>query len=127
MTALNDEPYREPTPFERQLLDRLVDLSKASDDLRRQLASCRVRTIEEDKTGSIEIEVPGGRSKGSLSVLVDAVANDVDGALIEVILFASKGRVCELEIVSLDGSPILMMPSPAEFEVLEDRGEDSRA
>lgn len=113
-------PYRQPTPFERQLLERLLDLSEAGHDLRSQAASCRVRTITEygDNYGSIDIQVQGERDPAGLRALVEAHANDVDGIPIAAILFVSKGRLCELEIVRLDGDPIVRMPSPSEFDLM---------
>jgi len=114
-----EDDYREPTRFEREILARLTDLSGSGDDIREQIASCRVRTIAEygDHRGTFEIEMPGSYSKRGLKVLADAVAHDIDGAPIEAILFASNERICEVEILRLDGSPILRMPQPTEFDL----------
>jgi len=114
-----EEPYRDPTPFEREMLERLAFLSASSDDIRRQAASCRVRSIPGygDHYGTFEIEVDGERGKRDLRAVVDTLARDVDGALIEAILFSSEGGICEVEIFRPDGSPILRMPRPSEFDL----------
>jgi hypothetical protein len=110
--------YREPTPLERQLLERLLDLANASPDLKGQVTSCRVRTIEEhgDNYGSLDIEVAGERRYRGMRIIADALANDTDGGLVEAILYVSEGRLFELEILRPDGSPLVKMPKPSEFE-----------
>ena len=111
--------FREPTLFERQLLKRLLDLTNAGDDLTREVASRRVRTIVEhgDNYGSIELDAPVDRRDAGLHVLADALASDIDGVPIEAVLFSCRGRVVELEILKLDGSPIVRMPRPSEFNL----------
>jgi hypothetical protein len=110
--------YRQPTRLERQLLERLVDFSKAGPDLKRQATTCRVKTIEEhgDNYGSFDIEVAGERNYRDMLIVADALASDIDGGLVEAILYVSEGRLFELEILRPDGSPLLKMPDPSEFQ-----------
>lgn len=117
--ATSEDQYREPTDFERRILQRLLDLGDAEQDLRTQVASCRVRITDcADDYYGLEIEVPGERRHTSLVPLVEAAANDTDGVPIEAILFLVEERPFEVEILKLDGSPILKMPAPEEFDVL---------
>jgi len=53
---------------------------------------------------------------GGYTVLIDRAAKDVDGAPIELLALGDQeGRIYELEIHRLDGSPIQLLPSAADW------------
>jgi hypothetical protein len=52
------------------------------------------------------------------TIPVEAWAHDIDGILIQVILFTQRGIVRMLEIFREDGGPIIYLPAVNNFEVI---------
>jgi hypothetical protein len=72
-----------------------------------------------DEAGSLEL---ASDSAGTAPVIkrvpVEAEARDDDGVVVHALLHVIDGRPAELEIFKDDSSPVVRMPSAAEFEVI---------
>ena len=103
--------FREISEGERQLLDRLlVDPFPGQPELKRQLASARVRTI--DDHGCLEFSVRGvPKAEVIHRVPVEGEYDDADGVTAHVLLHVVDGNVRELEIFKEDGSEICQAPT----------------
>ena len=112
---------RKLTRREHDILNRLLaEPFHGRDELRAQIATSRVKTIEEygDNYGSIEFEVTSGPMADVDSrVPIGAMGLDSDGVPIDYILHVVDGFVKELEVVKADGSPISTLPSVSDLEV----------
>ena len=114
---------------ERRLLDRLFEWDfPRKDELRKQLESLLVRTVDED--GSLALSpAPGsvsaqdkmsheGESADSLlkqRIPVEGRYFDADGIPVSVLLHVVNGALYELEILKADGSPPISPPTGKEL------------
>jgi len=113
----NEEDFRQPTDWERRLLDRLFEASfSGREELLRQMKDAQVRTI--DEYGSLGLKVTD-RVPAPVKnrIPVEGEFDDIDGVPIGVLLFVSHGVAYELQIYRLDGGPIIKLPDPSELRV----------
>lgn len=113
---------RQPTPDEQAVLDRLLESPfPGSEQIGVQLAHARVTTIEEysDNYGSVEFEIEDPIPAAVLHrVPVMGYAYDSDRVPIEFLLHVVDGIVTELEIVKMDGGPIIRRPLATDLRIL---------
>ena len=115
---MSSEPsFRELTAWERQILDRLVQANfPGRDEVAEQMKNCLVRTLDEH--GCLEFDI---RTDLKVPIVrgipVEAEGRDDDGVQICVLLHVVDGKVKELEIFKVDGSPMLRMPKASELDV----------
>jgi hypothetical protein len=114
---MSDEPrsYRPLTPFERELLERMLAVEGAEKQtIAQQLDAARVTVV--DDHGSFWFELPPDGGPVS-KMRAEAEALDEDGVGIHVLLFESEGRVKELQVYKDDDTPIRRFPKAPEFAV----------
>ncbi len=116
---MNAEPqFRDPTPYERSLLDRLLEADfPGKTELLPLLRQISVRVLDEDGGLEIKSEVPG-KAPVVQRVPVEAEGKDEDGATIHVLLHVVEGRPVELEIYKDAITSVKRMPPVSEFEVI---------
>jgi hypothetical protein len=101
---------RPATEAERGILDRLLDAEfPGSEEIRRQLQECLVKTVDEN--GSLAL-YPDDPCKVAVadSIPVWGEVRDEDGATVFVRLHVIEGWVKELEITGEDGSRVIRPP-----------------
>ncbi len=110
--------FREPSSSEWKIINRLLEARfPGRDELAEQLGNCLVRTIDED--GSLEFDIRADvKAPVSHRIPVEAMAQDVDGFMIHVLLHVVEGRADELEIYKDDSSRPIKMPPASEFQLL---------
>mgnify|MGYP001586404475 CR=1 FL=1 len=112
--------FRKLNDFESKLLSKLLENPfPGRDEIRDQIKNCRVKMLDigVDNYGSIEFETDSksfAQVKQRAPVEARAFENNVP---IDVLIHVVDGKIKELEIVKLDGSPIEKIPSPSEFKV----------
>src|SRR5277367_2249608 len=114
-----EQHFREPTRTEEEIIQRLVGADfPGKEEIAKQLASCRVRTI--DNEGSLELELSQIARPAVVEkrIPVEAEAVDEDGVHVHFLLHVVKGFAKELEIYKDDGTPIRRMPSPDDLEII---------
>src|ERR1041385_4395678 len=97
--------------WHKQMLLLLLSASfPGKEELHMQIDSAKFEII--DKNGSLKI-VPRSFIKAPLekTIPVEAWANDQDGILIQVMLFASFGFANMLEVLREDSEPVIKLPS----------------
>jgi hypothetical protein len=106
------------TEQERSYLNRLLHADfPGREELIRQLAEARVRTIDEN--GSLEILVRGGPpAEVKRRIPVEGQFADADGVPIHILLHAPNGFASELEVYREDSSRVIAMPSADRLELL---------
>lgn len=111
--------YREVTPTERLLLNRLIFLRPLKGDQPAvEVEQYRVRVLDEQ--GSLKFAHNFDfKQLEQRKFPVEAQVQDVDGIWIHALLFTVGDKVDELEIYKDDGSAIIRMPQPHEWEILE--------
>ncbi len=118
---MKKQRFRKLTAEERQFLDRLLELPfPGRDELRLQANAATAREIAEDgdNYGSLKLRaIATPRAAVVQRVPVMALANDVDEVPIEFLLHVVDGVLDELEILKLDGSPIVNRPKPLDLRV----------
>lgn len=115
----NEENFREPSEFERRVMQRLLTVPfPGKDEIATQLNGVQVRTIDDE--GSLELHPPRAARVAVAEKLipVEAQASDEDGVYVHFLLYAREGFVNELEIYKDDGTPIKQMPKPDALEVI---------
>src|SRR5215469_11953114 len=118
MRPKEDRMFREPTPAERALIERLLEAEFPGKlELVHLLKNILVRSIDSD--GGIEIN---SQSEGKASVVkrvpVEAEGKDEDGTVIHMLLHVVDGRPTELEFFREDGTTVKRLPAPSEFELI---------
>jgi len=114
-----ESDFREPSPTERGLIQRLLEADFAGkSELANQLASCRVREIDSD--GSLEFELAACYDPAPVAkrIPVEGDGVDEDGIHVHVLLHVVNGFVKELEIYKDDGSPIRRMPKARDLALV---------
>ena len=110
--------FREPSSSEREIINRLREARfPGRDELAKQLGNCLVRIIDED--GSLEFDIRADvKAPVSHRIPVEAMAQDVDGVMIHVLLHVVGGKAKELEVYKDDSSCPIKMPPASEFQLL---------
>lgn len=111
--------FRQPTPTEAEFMQRLLAADfPGQEEIAKQLASCRVRIIDDE--GSLELELSGTARPAAVEkrIPVEADAVDEDGIHVHFLLHVVKGFAKELEVYKDDGTPIKRMPHPNQLEVV---------
>src|SRR5947208_14859672 len=110
------ESWRSLSKWERETLDRMLqEPVEGRDELRAQLNSARVRTI--DETGSLRFQASANSGADQNPVI--ARGEDQDRIPIEMLLLVGEdGRIAELDIWKGDGSPIERRPEPSSLRIL---------
>ncbi len=112
------EPFRQPTPSERQLLDHLLEAEfPGRDELVQMFRDLEVRPVDEDGCLELRSRVTG-RARVVKQIPVEAQAKDQDGVKIHLLLHVKDGRPIELEVFKEDNSPIKRMPLAGAFELI---------
>jgi hypothetical protein len=85
------------------------------------LRECRVREIEEhlDNYGSIEFDPDHSLRIPLERLVVEAMSQDRDQTPVEFIVHGRGRAVTELEVLKLDGSPLVERPHPETLTVSE--------
>ncbi|WP_428940190.1 DUF6984 family protein [Fontivita pretiosa] len=112
-----EDDFREPTSGEQAMLMKLLERPfPGRDALLTQVPRCRVRTLHQD--GTFEIYVAGGLEAGNVNQRVPVEVRDADddGVPVDILLHVVNGRLAELEIVKLDGSPIRKTLDPNKWQ-----------
>jgi|TARA_B110000495_G_C22827382_1_gene482804 hypothetical protein len=90
--------WRLPTPWESSIFARLMmGHFQGADEIREQLASASVRTLDDWCSFSIQTTSPA-KAKEITRVPVEAHGSDTDGHLIHYLLHVGDGFVHELEV-----------------------------
>ena len=113
MSMKIEQHFRQPTPTETEFMQRLLAADfPGKEEIAKQLASCRVRIIDDE--GSLELELNDAASPATVEkrIPVEADAVDEDGIHVHFLLHVVKGFAKELEVYKDDGTPIKRMPSP---------------
>jgi hypothetical protein len=116
---MNAQPeLRKPTQIEQALLERLLEAQfPGRNELAVLLRDVLVKTL--DKDGGLELQ---SRAAGTAPVVqripVGAEGKDQDGTVIHMDLHVIAGRPVELEFYREDGATVVLMPSPAAFELI---------
>jgi len=100
-----DSEFRELTVRERGLLEKLLTSAiQGREELRTQLAHCKVKQIETD--GTLDLQCEGGvPALGKYAPVAEAAYKDADGVDIALILHVGKsGFMSMLEIIKYNGS-----------------------
>ncbi len=110
--------FREPTEFERKLIERLLEADfPGRDELAPLLRDVLVRNIDED--GSLSL---GSRMEAKAPVVkrvpVEAEGKDEDGVVIHMLLHVDDGRPVELEFFRDDTANVKRIPPPSSFELI---------
>ncbi len=113
-----DSEFRQLDARERGLLEKLLEADfSGRDELRTQLDSLTAKQIIED--GTLSLRCGSGRPsprKGKLAF--EGICKDADGGTIEILVHADKGGFLSmLEILKIDGSPIINPPTAGDMEV----------
>jgi hypothetical protein len=114
-----DSEFRELTVRERGLLEKLLTAAiHGGEELRTQLAHCKVKQIETD--GTLDLQCQGGApALGKYAPVAEAAYKDADGADIALLLHLGKGGFMSmLEIIKYNGSPIIRPPSAQDLVLL---------
>jgi hypothetical protein len=110
--------YRAPTALESAIVRRILSVEQTFSALLAQVQDMEVATL--DEYGSIAIRTSPGWGPAARGRLrrISPVGRcvDADGVPIEFLLFASGGLLVELEILRVDGGPIL---APLRADALE--------
>ena len=111
-----DSDFRQLDAREMGILKKLLDAEfPGHEDLRTQLNSLTGKQIQEDGTLNLMCD-SGSPSPQNYGLAVEGVCNDADGGSISILLHVSKdGFMNMLEILRMDGSPILNRPSAQEL------------
>jgi hypothetical protein len=113
---------RRLTKTEEEYLEKLLEPEfPGRIELQSQLPKSLVQTIADsgDHRGSIEFRVGSGpQAPVGWRVPVEARAKDEDGTPIYYLLHVVNGFLKELEILRVDGNPIMRPPHPSELEVM---------
>lgn len=93
---------RQPTAYERSLLERLLEEEfPGRDELRGQLSGCLVETI--DHNGSLKFAVRTDvKAPVGWRIPVEGEVEDEDGVTVHVLLHVVEGKADELEIYKDD-------------------------
>ena len=113
-----DQEWRKLSKHEREILERMLqEPFPRADELRRQLASARVKTLDDD--GSLGFDTATDVTPGTgYESPVTAVGQDQDGVHIEMGLLVQDGKLSELDVWKGDGSAIHKWPSVSDVQVL---------
>jgi hypothetical protein len=98
------------TDTERDIVEKLLSVDfQGVEALREQLKTCGAKlTGDTDNYGSIYLITESDRlSDVTQRVPVEAVTADSEGAEIDILLHVVDGKLNELEIVRLDGEPMV--------------------
>jgi hypothetical protein len=80
------------------------------------LQDCEVRVFDDD--GCLEMRTPvETRAHVEHPVPVEGRTIDEDGMPVQVLLFAPRGLLAELEFNRVDGNPPVKLPPPSEWTV----------
>jgi uncharacterized protein DUF6984 len=111
-----DSEFRQLDIRERGLLEKLLETEfPGRDELRTQLYSLTAKQIEEDGTLSLRC-VSGRPWLGEYRFVIEGTCKDADGGTILILLHVDKdGFMSMLEILKIDGSPIINAPSAQEL------------
>jgi hypothetical protein len=103
--------WRELTPFERELLGKLLGSTFVGREaIVDQVGSAVARVIDEN--GSLALRTRSSRkAEVRTRVPVEAEAQDLDGTTIHALLHVLNGSIAELEFYKSDGSRITQMPA----------------
>jgi hypothetical protein len=104
---------------EISLVESLLGRSvPGADALRSQLADSLVRPMNDDGT-ILRFKVSPQAVPATLpykqNVAVEAVAKDLDGCRVEVLLHVKDGLIYELEYVKVDGTPLQRRPAGSDL------------
>ncbi len=124
-----DAEFRSMTDTEKELLERLLDVDfPQRDELREQLASLLVKTVDRD--GSLALSpsgIPAGRpshasredgsahARLAQQLPIEGRYLDADGIPVCVMLHVADGRLYRLEIMRADGSLVKDRPTAAKL------------
>jgi hypothetical protein len=111
------EEWRQPSVWERSILDRLLEADfPGRDELRAQVDGCEVRIYDAD--GCLEIRTSVDvAAPVEKPVPVKGWTKDEDGMPVKVMLFVWDGFIAELEFNRVDGGSPINLPSPSEWEL----------
>ncbi|HZP56435.1 MAG TPA: hypothetical protein VFC53_02630 [Dehalococcoidia bacterium] len=114
--------FRELNEYELAILLRLLKPANlVTEDTWEQLPGCRVREIRNysDNYGSIEFDSAHSLQVPAELVVVEATSQDRDRVPVMFVLHARGHVVTELEVVKVDGSPLIERPHPETLTVAE--------
>jgi hypothetical protein len=118
---MNSMEWREMTKQERALLDLLLSATfSGKEAFIQQASSVRVRVI--DAEGSLAFDLPSERAAAMHPIPVEAEATDRDGITVHMLLYVAGGKLAELEFYKDDSSPILELPPPHQWRLIELHG-----
>jgi len=111
-----DSEFRQLDARERGLLNKLLEAEfPGRDELRSQLDSLTAKQIEDDGTLNL-ICNSGSPSPKNYGLAVEGICKDANGGNISILLHVNKdGFMHMLEILKMDGSPIINKPSAKEL------------
>jgi hypothetical protein len=104
---------------ESSLIESLLDRSvPGTEALRSQLPDSLVYPMNDDET-ILRFKVSPQAVPATLpykqNVAVEAVAKDLDGCRVEILLHVKDGLIYELEYVKVDGSPLQRRPTGSDL------------
>jgi hypothetical protein len=114
-----DSEFRPLDIRERALLEKLLEIDfPGRDALRGQLGGIRAKQIEDD--GTLRLRCTSGvPAVVKYRLVSEGTCADADCVQISVLLHVNKhGFMCMLEIIKVDGSPIITPPSADNVTVL---------
>lgn len=114
--------WREPTAGEVALIDRLLSATfTGKDAIMRQLRGARVRVV--DAEGSLAFNASSSdKAVVKHRIPIEAEAYDRDGMTVHMLLHVVEGSATELEFYKDDSSPIIELPPPDQWRLVELHG-----
>jgi hypothetical protein len=113
---------RQLTSRERAIVELLLSATfSGREAIRKQVRNARVRVV--DPEGSLAFEVSASEKAAVRHrIPIEAEAEDRDGVTVHALLHVVDGRVAELEFFKDDASPILELPPPDQWRLIELHG-----
>ncbi len=111
--------WRKPTAKEESLIALLLSAEfSGKEAIARQLRGAQVRVL--DAEGSLAFNVSSSEKAAvKARIPIEAEAQDRDGVTIHMLLHVVDGIVFGLEFFKEDPSPILDLPPPREWRLIE--------
>ena len=113
----DEEPFRDMTPYERAILDRLLSVDfDGADAAHEQAVNARVRSVDDD--GCFDFSATEGADITSPWFILSEGAGpeDEEGLPVMLMLFQRDGRLGGVEFVRFGGNPGLY-PEPHAWTV----------
>lgn len=115
---MNEEPFREIQPRERELLRVLLEpIFPGRDELSQQLETAKVRTLDAD--GCLEFSISSPRKADHVKYVVptEGEYEDTDGIIVHVLLHMLGAKAKELEFYREDNAQVQSWPEPHNVRV----------